>query len=436
MKQNEDVHERRLVRSLQTYWPTLKQDTSMTLNSSTTAYNCTKTCENSYDGDSWLLCAVLLAYTLIFLIIIMAIIWLKRCQTIKRSIRRLQNAQQQAKPRSFAETDPLEQSSESEQIITIQLEQDASEFMPSTTLASPSFNKADITMQQLIKSGKEGMLYKAKMTRGTIRGHTMFTCKIYKDAAKHEQVQTEVRIMRNLNTHLNLLQLLDWDITDVPYMLIMENAEHGSLRTFVRLNKERLCKDAELQHRFTIALYHIAQALDHLHSKMILHCNLALRNIMVHRFPHEVKVAEFGLARDIMRGQSLSGSCKNTKRIPFRWYPPEYFKHDFYEFKGDIWAFGIVIWEMQTFGTVPYPDLKTSEEVVRYICTGRKVRDPEECRPEMLQMMTECWQEPYIMRPSFLDIVKVLEKILENDRDYVNIESSTFIVAVESEDGD
>lgn len=46
---------------------------------------------------------------------------------------------------------------------------------------SPSFNKADLTMQQLIKSGKEGMLYKAKMTRGTIRGHTMFTCKIYKD---------------------------------------------------------------------------------------------------------------------------------------------------------------------------------------------------------------------------------------------------------------
>lgn len=38
------------------------------------------------------------------------------------------------------------------------------------------------------------------------------------------------------------------------------------------------------------------------------------------------------------------------KGVPFRWYPPEYFKHDFYGFKGDIWAFGILIWEMQTFG--------------------------------------------------------------------------------------
>lgn len=45
---------------------------------------------------------------------------------------------------------------------------------------SSSFNKADLTLHQLIKRGREGVLYKAKMTRGAIKGHTMFTCKIYK----------------------------------------------------------------------------------------------------------------------------------------------------------------------------------------------------------------------------------------------------------------
>lgn len=33
-----------------------------------------------------------------------------------------------------------------------------------------------------------------------------------------------------------------------------------------------------------------------------------------------------------------------------RWYPPEYFKNNYYSFKGDVWAFGIVLWEMQMFG--------------------------------------------------------------------------------------
>lgn len=35
-------------------------------------------------------------------------------------------------------------------------------------------------MYQLIKVGREGVLYKTKMTRGAIKGRTMFTCKLYK----------------------------------------------------------------------------------------------------------------------------------------------------------------------------------------------------------------------------------------------------------------
>lgn len=59
-------------------------------------------------------------------------------------------------------------------------------------------------------------------------------------------------------------------------MLIMENVEHGNLHTYLKANKDRLCKQEELQHLFTIALYHIAQAMDHLHSKMVLVLKLHL----------------------------------------------------------------------------------------------------------------------------------------------------------------
>lgn len=46
------------------------------------------------------------------------------------------------------------------------------------------------------------------------------------------------------------------------------------------------------------------------------------------------------------------------QRVPLRWYPPEYFKSNFYSFKGDVWAFGIVLWEMQTFGKLVASVLK------------------------------------------------------------------------------
>ncbi|KAK5905160.1 hypothetical protein CesoFtcFv8_006654 [Champsocephalus esox] len=292
----------------------------------------------------------------------------------------------------------------------------------------PRVTKSDLNLLQLIKAGKEGVFYQARMTRGTCKGHSMFTCKISKEGVRPKHVDTEVSIMRKLVHHKNILQLLDWNTTEEPYILIMEYVTYGTLRTFLQTNRAHLSEDPELQSLLTIASYHIALALQHLRSKMIVHCDLALRNIMVNKFPWEVKVAEFGLARDLTRMTSRRSSSSSRwrnprQRVPLRWYPPEYFKNNYYSFKGDVWAFGIVLWEMQTFGTLPYPNLETSEAVMYHICVGHKNTNPEGCRPEILHIMKDCWLEPYTLRPSFTDIVRMLENIMESDADYVDVES-------------
>ncbi|XP_036974385.1 tyrosine kinase receptor Cad96Ca [Acanthopagrus latus] len=299
----------------------------------------------------------------------------------------------------------------------------------------PRFTKSDLNLLQLIKAGKEGVFYQARMTRGTCKGHSLFTCKISKEGVRSKHVDTEISIMRKLVHHKNILQLLDWNTTEEPYILIMEYVSYGTLRTFLQTNRVHLSADPELQSLLTIASYHIALALQHLRSKMIVHCDLALRNIMVNKFPWEVKVAEFGLARDLTRMRSRRSSrWRNPRqRVPLRWYPPEYFKNNYYSFKGDVWAFGIVLWEMQTFGTLPYPNLETSESVVYHICIGHKNTNPEGCRPEILHIIQDCWLEPYTLRPSFTDIVGMLETIIETDADYVDVESSQLLVKDEAE---
>ncbi|XP_062329695.1 fibroblast growth factor receptor homolog 1 isoform X2 [Osmerus eperlanus] len=300
---------------------------------------------------------------------------------------------------------------------------------------SPRFNKSDLSLLQLLKAGKEGVFYKAKMNRGTCKGHAMFTCKIAKEGVTPKRVEMEVTIMRKLVHHKNVLQLLDWNSTEEPYVLIMEYVSYGTLRSFLQTHKERLNSDPELQSLLTITSYHIALAMEHLRSKMVVHCDLALRNIMVGKFPWEVKVAEFGLARDLTRMRSRHSSHGKTSRVrvPLRWYPPEYFRNHYYSFKGDVWAFGIVMWEMQTFGTLPYPNLESSESVVYYICAGHKNTQPDGCRPEILQIMHDCWLEPYTSRPSFTDIVRILEDIIDNDSDYVDVENPILSSATETD---
>ncbi|XP_031429487.1 fibroblast growth factor receptor homolog 1 isoform X2 [Clupea harengus] len=290
----------------------------------------------------------------------------------------------------------------------------------------PNVKKSDLNLLQLIKAGKEGVFYKAKMTRGTCKGHSAITCKISKEGVTPKQVEMEASIMRKLLYHKNVLQLLDWNSVEEPYVLIMEFVSYGTMRNFLQTQRDRLVSDPELQSLFTIASYHIALAMEHIRSKMIVHCDLALRNIMVSRFPWEVKVAEFGLARDLTRMRSRRSTHKKQRkeRVPLRWYPPEYFRNSYYSFKGDVWAFGIVLWEMQTFGTLPYPNLETSEEVVYQICAGHRNNGPDSCREEIQQIMKDCWREPYTSRPSFTDIVRILENVLENDSDYVDVGSA------------
>ncbi|KAJ8276591.1 hypothetical protein COCON_G00083430 [Conger conger] len=384
-------------------------------------------------------------YTLIsisaFSVVVMALLlllWLVKYRSLIRTIRdlkgeqRLQNIPPPDIPASVdTVTITLGQTTPSDSPMQRQKSKSGSRSLWRPSQSGPRFTKADLSLMQLIKAGKEGVFYKAKLTRGTCKGHSIFTCKITKEGVTAKRVETEVSIMRKLGHHKNVLQLLDWNSTEDPYVLILEYVSCGTLRSFLQSHRDRLSSDSELQNLFTMAAYHIALAMDHLRSKMVVHCDLALRNIMVNSFPREVKVAEFGLARDLTRMRSRRSSRKKRRgeRVPLRWYPPEYFRNNYYSFKGDVWAFGIVLWEMQTFGTLPYPNLESSEEVIYHICAGQRNPDPENCRPEILQVMRDCWLDPYTLRPSFVDIVRILEIILENDLDYVDVDNQRPLIA-------
>ncbi|XP_076832980.1 fibroblast growth factor receptor homolog 1 [Brachyhypopomus gauderio] len=367
------------------------------------------------------------------------ILWIKKYRALRKTIRRLQ-----PKKPAFAppHTSPPASSAAPQDVTVIpplsgptETHFQRAKNRQSTRLLwklpqqNPRVMKSDLNLIQLIKAGREGAYYKAKMLRGTCKGHSLITCKISKEGVTPKHIQTEVSIMRKLVYHKNVLQLLEWNTTEEPFVLIMEYVSYGTLRNFVQTHQEKLRDDPEIQSLFTIASYHIALAMEHLRSKMVVHCDLALRNILVSRFPWEVKVAEFGLARDLtcMRSRRSTRKKHHRERVPLRWYPPEYFRSNYYSFKGDVWAFGIVLWELQTFGSLPYPNLETSEEVVYHICAGRRNACPESCRPEILQIMKDCWLDPYTARPSFSDLVRILEDVIENDTDYVDVASRTLM---------
>uniref|UniRef100_A0A4W4HLQ7 Protein kinase domain-containing protein n=1 Tax=Electrophorus electricus TaxID=8005 RepID=A0A4W4HLQ7_ELEEL len=325
------------------------------------------------------------------------ILWIKKYRDLKKTIRQLQQGRTQiAPPQNSSPLSPVTPqdmfalpplSSSTETHIQRLKSRPSSRVLWKSSQQNPRVTKADLNFIQLIKAGREGVFYKAKMMRGTCKGHSLVTCKISKEDVTPKHMQTEVCIMRKLAYHKNILQLLEWNTTEEPFLMIMEYVSYGTLRSFVQTHQENLSNDPELQSLFTIASYHITLAMEHLRSKMVVHCDLALRNILVSRFPWEIKLAEFGLARDLTCMRSRRSTRKKKGRV------------------------GLCL----AFCSLPYPDLDMSEQVVYHICAGHRNTGPESCRPEILQIMKDCWMDPYTARPSFSDLVRILEKVIEND---------------------
>ena len=83
-----------------------------------------------------------------------------------------------------------------------------------------------------------------------------------------------------------------------------------------------------------------------------------------------------------------------------QWIPPESFDDNVFTSQSDVWSFGVVLWEMFSFGASPYPAL-TAGEAVQAIRTGYRMPPPRNCPGVAEQLMTACWQHNPSQRPTF-----------------------------------
>lgn len=118
----------------------------------------------------------------------------------------------------------------------------------------------------------------------------------------------------------------------------------------------------------------VADGMSYLEEQRSIHRDLAARNVLVGE-DYTCKVADFGLARVIKVGQKPAHRLlvaqhstrtfltflqepfyiTEDKKIPYKWTAPEAISHGKFSNKSDVWSFGILLYEITTYGGVPYP---------------------------------------------------------------------------------
>ncbi|CAL8341553.1 unnamed protein product [Arctogadus glacialis] len=260
---------------------------------------------------------------------------------------------------------------------------------------------------------------------------TMVAVKMLKEEASSDMqkdFQREAALMAQF-LHPNIVRLLGVCAVGKPMCLMFEYMAQGDLNEFLRRRSPsrsvRTLSRASLSGRsFSSELeagilccaeqlsicQQVAAGMAYLSERKFVHRDLATRNCLVGE-DMTVKIADFGLSRNIYSADYYKADENDA--IPIRWMPPESIFYNRYTSESDVWAYGVVLWEVFSQGMQPYYGM-AHEEVIYYVRDGHILGCPENCPLELYSLMRLCWSTQPSDRPSFCSIHRILQRMHAN----------------------
>ncbi|XP_027798590.2 tyrosine-protein kinase ABL1 isoform X2 [Marmota flaviventris] len=276
---------------------------------------------------------------------------------------------------------------------------------PTVYGVSPNYDKwemerTDITMRHKLGGGQYGEVYEGVWKKYSL---TVAVKTLKEDTMEVEEFLKEAAVMKEIK-HPNLVQLLGVCTREPPFYIITEFMTYGNLLDYLRECNRQEVNAVVLLYMAT----QISSAMEYLERKNFIHRDLAARNCLVGE-NHLVKVADFGLSR-LMTGDTYTAHA--GAKFPIKWTAPESLAYNKFSIKSDVWAFGVLLWEIATYGMSPYPGIDLSQ-VYELLEKDYRMERPEGCPEKVYELMRACWQWNPSDRPSFAEIHQAFETMFQ-----------------------
>ena len=294
---------------------------------------------------------------------------------------------------------------------------------------SIEYNFALLEVVDKLGEGYFGNVYKARAP-GLSDDNDFFAVKTLKEDSENDTMESFAKEIRTCIQfdHPNVVKLLAVCTHSVQKCMIFEYMDLGSLDYALRCscpNDENYnASDPNLivPDQFLNIVIQIARGLTHLSSLNFVHRDIAARNCLLDT-KFRAKIADFGLSRNISaQNYYRIGSGKNY--LPIRWMPPEALFYGKFTLQSDVWSYGVLMWEVYTYGQLPFGGL-SNYEVIDNIKASKVLNRPDLCPLGVYDIMHSCWVRIPSRRPTIGQILHRLELFERGEVDhttsYVNL---------------
>ncbi|XP_019600292.2 tyrosine-protein kinase STYK1 isoform X2 [Rhinolophus sinicus] len=281
-----------------------------------------------------------------------------------------------------------------------------------------------------IYNGSCGAIYRSKMYTGDPAKYKSVVLKTLKESAGLHEIQDflgRIQFYQYLGKHQNLVQLEGCCTEGLPLYMVLEDMAQGDLLSFLwTCRRDVMTMDGLPYDLSEVQIYHIGKqvllALEFLQDKHLFHGDVAARNILI-QCDLTAKLCGLGLAYEV----HTHGAISSTRTIPLKWLSPERLLQRPAGIRGDIWSFGILLYEMVTLGAPPYPEVPPLS-ILQHLQRRKIMKRPSSCTHTMYGLMKSCWRWSEDSRPSLRELRSRLETAAQTADDKAVLQVPELVV--------
>lgn len=225
-----------------------------------------------------------------------------------------------------------------------------------------------------------------------------------------ENFKREISILANLQD-INILCMIGVSASEEPRFMLFEYYTDIDLYRFLVENASKLSglipSDLSEYNVLLDFALQIASGMDFLVENNFVHRDLAARNVYVAE-DNIVKISNLGIGSYKYPGDY--SWVHSSALLPVRWMAPEALNTLQFSHRTDVWSYGVLLWELYSFGSQPYAGL-SNQEAIEQIRDLQVLPCPDQCPARMYGLMREeCWEEDPSERPAFSEICSRLRE--------------------------